>query len=124
MGLITITRLMCSFTLYVCQLFIGQVTQLHFDLGIGRLSAQAAGVWLLNNLFTTIALVFAANTGPLVDVNALPTSLQWLKLFGPDLGFFTVVFYSVYYLFLDPVAAVSFKVILEETEAWDQFAWV
>jgi len=37
------------------------------------------------------ALVFAASTRPLVDVNALPTSLQWLKLFGPDLVFFTVV---------------------------------
>lgn len=54
--------------------------------------------------------MFAANTGPLVDVSGLPSSLQWLKLFGPDLGFFAVIFYSVYYLFLDPVAAVSFSV--------------
>lgn len=56
---------------------------------------------------TFTALVFASNTGPLLDVSTLPSSLQWLKLFGPDLGFFAAVFYSVYYLFLDPATAVS-----------------
>ncbi|KAI8394197.1 uncharacterized protein BYT42DRAFT_553682 [Radiomyces spectabilis] len=51
------------------------------------------------------ALVFGAKSGPLVDMNALPSSLQWLKLFGPNLSFFTMCLYSVYYMILDPVAA-------------------
>ncbi|CAO3683544.1 unnamed protein product [Umbelopsis ramanniana] len=58
------------------------------------------------------ALVFASNTGPLLDVSALPSSLQWLKLFGPDLGFFAAVFYFVYYLFLDPATALLYAPVL------------
>ncbi|KAJ2960506.1 hypothetical protein NQZ79_g4146 [Umbelopsis isabellina] len=58
------------------------------------------------------ALVLAANTGPLVDVSSLPASLHWLTNFGPDLGFFAVVFYSVYYFFLDPLTALLYAPIL------------
>ncbi|KAG2174064.1 hypothetical protein INT44_000178 [Umbelopsis vinacea] len=61
---------------------------------------------------TFTALVFASNTGPLLDVSALPSYLQWLKLFGPDLGFFAAVFYSVYYLFLDPATALLYAPVL------------
>ncbi|CEP18723.1 hypothetical protein [Parasitella parasitica] len=49
------------------------------------------------------ALVFASNTGPLVTVDG--TALAFLKPFGPNLAFFTVVFYLTYYAILDPIAA-------------------
>ncbi|KAG2180838.1 hypothetical protein INT43_008417 [Umbelopsis isabellina] len=61
------------------------------------------GHWVLTHgqqpfCFTSFAaLVFAANTGPLIDVSTLPASLHWLTNFGPDLGFFAVVFYSLLY---------------------------
>lgn len=75
---------------------------------VNRGRASARDSFLLKAMETSFtALVFASNTGPLLDVSALPSSLQWLKLFGPDLGFFAAVFYFVYYLFLDPATAVS-----------------
>ncbi|KAI8331888.1 hypothetical protein BC941DRAFT_437837 [Chlamydoabsidia padenii] len=54
------------------------------------------------------ALVFGAKTGPLVSI----TSLRWLKLMGPNLGFFIVTFYSIYYAILDPVAAALYAPLL------------
>lgn len=53
------------------------------------------------------ALVFASNTGPLVNVDG--TVVAFLKPFGPNLAFFTVVFYLTYYAILDPIAAVSIE---------------
>ncbi|KAI8884691.1 hypothetical protein K501DRAFT_217142 [Backusella circina FSU 941] len=49
------------------------------------------------------ALVFAANTGPFFNVQDTP--LAFLSNFGPNLSFFTVVFYLIYYAILDPIAA-------------------
>jgi hypothetical protein len=56
-----------------------------------------------------IALVFAANTGPLVNVKG--TLLNSLSSFGPNLSFFVVLFYLTYYAILDPIAAVSAHVV-------------
>jgi hypothetical protein len=52
-----------------------------------------------------VALVFAANTGPLFNVNGTP--LAFLSKFGPNLSFLTVLFYLGYYAILDPMAAAS-----------------
>ncbi|RCI05308.1 hypothetical protein CU098_013407 [Rhizopus stolonifer] len=49
------------------------------------------------------ALVFAANTGPLVNVKDTP--FEFLLPFGPNLSFFGAVFYLTYYAILDPIAA-------------------
>ncbi|KAI9277171.1 hypothetical protein BDA99DRAFT_456773 [Phascolomyces articulosus] len=46
------------------------------------------------------ALVFGAKTGPLIS--GVP---RFLKPFGPNLSFFTVVGYHLYYAVLDPVAS-------------------
>ncbi|GAA5806121.1 hypothetical protein EDC94DRAFT_608799 [Helicostylum pulchrum] len=46
------------------------------------------------------ALVFTANTGPLFNVKN-----KFLSAFGPNLSFFTVLSYLVYYAILDPIAA-------------------
>ncbi|KAI8144814.1 hypothetical protein BJV82DRAFT_606375 [Fennellomyces sp. T-0311] len=46
------------------------------------------------------ALVFGAKTGPLIE-----NAPKWLRTFGPNLSFFTVVGYSLYYTVLDPVAS-------------------
>ncbi|SAL95469.1 hypothetical protein [Absidia glauca] len=56
------------------------------------------------------ALVFGAKTGPLVT---LPSSLRFLKVLGPNLGFFTVTFYTMYYAILDPVAALRMEMMVE-----------
>lgn len=58
---------------------------------------------LLNS--KTAALVFSANTGPLFSVKG--TLMDCLSGFGPNLSFFTVLFYLTYYAILDPIAAVS-----------------
>ena len=50
-----------------------------------------------------LALVFGAKSGPLISGGP-----QWLKTFGPNLSFFTIVGYHLYYSILDPVASVSF----------------
>lgn len=62
-------------------------------------------VILLMLLLFYKALVFASNTGPLVNVDG--TVFAFLKPFGPNLAFFTIVFYLTYYAILDPIAAVS-----------------
>ncbi|KAI8987676.1 hypothetical protein BDF20DRAFT_282099 [Mycotypha africana] len=49
------------------------------------------------------ALVLVSNTGPLINVDG--TVFSSLKPFGPNLAFFTIVFYSIYYAILDPIAA-------------------
>ncbi|KAG2212876.1 hypothetical protein INT46_009668 [Mucor plumbeus] len=49
------------------------------------------------------ALVFASNTGPFFNVDG--TIFAFLKPFGPNLAFFTVIFYLTYYAILDPIAA-------------------
>lgn len=54
---------------------------------------------------TLIALVFASNTGPLFNVDG--TFLEFLSPFGPNLAFFAVIFYLIYYAILDPIAAVK-----------------
>lgn len=56
-------------------------------------------------LMQALALVFTANTGPLVDVTGTPFS--FLSGFGPNLSFVTVLGYLTYYAILDPIAAVS-----------------
>ncbi|ORY95885.1 hypothetical protein BCR43DRAFT_557753 [Syncephalastrum racemosum] len=55
------------------------------------------------------ALVFGARTGPLVR---LPASLSFLKPFGPNLSFFTVAGYSLYYTLLDPIASALYAPFL------------
>ncbi|KAI7875738.1 uncharacterized protein EV154DRAFT_526436 [Mucor mucedo] len=56
------------------------------------------------------ALVFAANTGPFVDVTGTPFS--FLSGFGPNLSFVTVLGYLTYYAILDPIAAAIATPIL------------
>ncbi|KAI8084601.1 uncharacterized protein BX664DRAFT_337360 [Halteromyces radiatus] len=58
------------------------------------------------------ALVFGAKTGPLINIGNLPTSLKFLKLMGPNLGFFIVTLYSLYYAALDPIASALYAPIL------------
>ncbi|CAO3617199.1 unnamed protein product [Cunninghamella echinulata] len=58
------------------------------------------------------ALVLGAKTGALININNLPTSLRWLKTMGPNFGFFTVTFYTMYYAILDPVASTLYAPFL------------
>ncbi|KAG2222233.1 hypothetical protein INT45_010646 [Circinella minor] len=53
------------------------------------------------------ALVFGAKSGPLISGGP-----QWLKAFGPNLSFFTIVGYHLYYSILDPVASTLAAPIL------------
>ncbi|CDH50332.1 duf962 domain protein [Lichtheimia corymbifera JMRC:FSU:9682] len=55
------------------------------------------------------ALVFGAKTGPLVSTAGLP---KVLKDVGPNLSFFTVAGYSLYYTILDPVASLLYAPLL------------
>lgn len=72
----------------------------------GKNSLWDAYFFCLNWLFLE-ALVFASNTGPLLDVKG--TIFEFLSPFGPNLAFFVVVFYLIYYAILDPIAAVKKK---------------
>ncbi|CAO3626363.1 unnamed protein product [Cunninghamella blakesleeana] len=58
------------------------------------------------------ALVLGARTGSLINVNNLPSALKWLKTMGPNLSFFTVTFYIMYYAVLDPIASSLYTPIL------------
>lgn len=57
-------------------------------------------------MYNPKALVFTANTGPLVDVTGTP--FYFLSGFGPNLSLIVVLGYLAYYAILDPIAAVSF----------------
>ncbi|KAI9314276.1 hypothetical protein BX666DRAFT_1971914 [Dichotomocladium elegans] len=51
------------------------------------------------------ALVFGAKTGPLVDPSHFP---RWIKPYGPNLSFFTILGFSTYYTILDPIASALY----------------
>lgn len=56
------------------------------------------------------ALVWAANTGPLLTYDS--ESLWRLTPFVPNLALFVAIFYIVYYILLEPVAGVLYSPLL------------